>query len=119
MGKEYPPLLTQDELNGAADAAAAIVTRCNMVDEDGFVGPAGMLDRISRNVTRRVPIELNLEKICTALAHPTIRRVLGVFGFKFQQYKGHGDRFYHKSSGQQFWMHRQQYQRAPFAYCGL
>ena len=77
-----------------------------MVDEDGFVGPAGMLDRISRNVTRRVPIELNLEKICTALAHPTIRRVLGVFGFKFQQYKGHGDRFYHKSSGQQFWMHR-------------
>ena len=71
------PPLTQSELNGAADAAAAIVTRCNMVAEDGFVGPKDMLGRIYRKFTRGAPLQLHLEGL---LAHPTIRRVLGIYG---------------------------------------
>ena len=88
MGKEFPPPLTQSELNGAADAAAAIVTRCNMVPEDGFVGPEDMLDLMYRKFTRGVTLKLDLEGLCASLAHPSI---LELRGFKFQHYKGVND----------------------------
>ena len=100
MGKEFVPPLTQSELNGAADAAAAIVMRCNMVPEDGFVGPEDMLDQMYRKVTRGVTLKLDLEGLCASLAHPSIFELRG---FKFQHYKGVND---HSSSGQTFWMHR-------------
>ena len=97
------PPLTQSELNGAADAAAAIVMRCNMVPEDGFVGPEDMLDQMYRKVTRGVTLKLDLEGLCAALAHPSIRHILELRGFKFQDYEDIND---HSNSGQTFWMHR-------------
>ena len=51
MGKEYPPPLTRDELNGAADAAAAIVTQCSMEPELAFVNALNNfgIQRLSTN----------------------------------------------------------------------
>ena len=71
-----------------------------MVPEDGFVGPEDMLGRISRKFTRGSTLEVHLEGLCAALAHPSIFELRG---FKFQHYKGVND---HSSSGQTFWMHR-------------
>ena len=106
MGKEYSPPLTQDELQRAANAAAAIVTRCNMVSNDGFVNANQLLTLVQRKVTRGSNLEVDLEGLSAVLAHPTIRRVLDLYGFKFQMYKGEGDRWFHNSSKKAFRMYR-------------
>ena len=52
MGKEYARPLTQAELNGAADAAAAIVTRCSMEPERAFVNATSLFGVIQRPSAR-------------------------------------------------------------------
>ena len=79
MVKEYNPPLTQDELKQAANAAAAIVTRCNMVANDGFVNAKQLLTLVQRKVTRESILEVNLEGLSAVLAHPTIRRTWPVW----------------------------------------
>ena len=106
MGNECIPPLTQDEIQRAANAAAAIITRCNMVADDGFVDAKQLLTVVQRNITRGSILDVNLEGLSAVLAHPTIRRKLGQYGFKFQMYRSNGDKWYHNSSGRLFWMYR-------------
>ena len=85
MVRDVIPPLTISELHEAADAAAAIVTRCLMVPDDGFLAASDVLTLLQRKFTWGSNLELHLEGLCVVLAHPTIRNVLMQFGFKFQQ----------------------------------
>jgi hypothetical protein len=76
MVRHVSPPLSSDELERAANAAAAIVTRCNMVSTDGFVAAAELLDMLERKTTRGSALEFNFDDVCAVLAHATIRSFL-------------------------------------------
>ena len=58
MGRQSNPPLSGDELERAANAAAAIITRCNMVAEDGFVEAEAMVGLIQRKAAHGMTLNL-------------------------------------------------------------
>jgi hypothetical protein len=85
MGEVVVPNLTQIELEQAANAAAAIVTGCNMDSTDGFVAAAELVGILEWKTTRGSALEFNFDDICAVLAHATIRSFLEKDGFKFER----------------------------------
>jgi hypothetical protein len=52
MVRQVNPLLSSEEIEGAATAAAAIITRCNMDSTDGFVEENKLFSMLNRKTTR-------------------------------------------------------------------
>jgi hypothetical protein len=95
MGKCIIPPLSQFELEQAANAAAAIVTRCSMLPEHGFVNAETLFDTIRRPSTRG-SVTFDLKAVEVVLAHPYIRARLIERGFKFERSQSSKDIFYHR-----------------------
>ena len=72
MVRHANPPLSPDELERATNAAAAIVTRCNMVSTDGFVAAAKLFAMLERKMMRTSVLDFNVVDICAVLAHTTI-----------------------------------------------
>ena len=103
MGKVVVPPLSQFELEQAANAAAAIVTRCSMNSEDGFVDAATLFDAIRRPSTRG-SVTFDLKAVEFVLAHSNIRARLIERGFKFERSHLNTDVLHH--GGCEYRMHR-------------
>jgi hypothetical protein len=104
MVRQVNPPLSSEELEGAATAAAAIITRCNMDSTDGFVAADKLFSRLDRKTTRSLAFEFSFNDTCAALAHSSIRSILETYGCKFERNRMETDKFIHR--GECYWMNR-------------